>query len=543
MRFRRWLAPLVVALGTAAAFLPTLGGLFLNWEDDVNLVNNPAFRGLAWENIRWMFTTTHTGHWIPLTWLSFGVDYSLWGMNPYGYHLTNLLLHVAAATLFYFVALRLLRAAASDANEDTLRIGAAAAALFFAINPLRVESVAWVTERRDVLSMLWVQVTLLAYLKAQAEERLRGRWLAVSVVAFAFAIMSKSIVVTLPVVLIVLDLYLHRRAWLEKVPYFVLALAGGIMSAWAQRSAIETLGMRSLLSRVAVACYGLMFYLVKTLFPFVVSPLYEIPAEVSPFAKPMVVSMVAVAAITILLIRLRKKWSAGLAVWLSSIVLLAPVSGLVQAGPQIVAARYSYLPALGWGLLFGSAAVFLARRSRPAVAVLALWLVGLGALTWRLSWVWRDSESLWTYALRQDNESPIAHSNLSVILIQQGRYAEAHEHLDAAIRLNPEYEQAHANLAALLAREDRFEEAGEVRARLGYLLIKHGRIDRAVQLFREEVMLRPNDPAMHNNLGAALYARGEVAAAIQEFEAALRINPGDEKAKKNLDAARAGQAP
>src|SRR5262249_44899186 len=159
--------------------------------------------------------------------------------------------------------------------------------------------------------------------------------------------------------------------------------------------------------------------------------------------------------------RLRKKWPAGLAVWLASAVLLAPVSGLVQAGPQIVAARYSYLPSLGWGLLFGSGVMLLAQRARPALLVIALWLLGLWVLPWRRSWVWREPDSLWGYVLQHDADSPIAHSNLSVILIEEGRYGEAHEHLEAAIRLNPEYEQAHGNLAALLAREDRFDEAGE----------------------------------------------------------------------------------
>jgi protein O-mannosyl-transferase len=143
------LAPLAVALATLAVFWPALGHQFLDWDDTMNLVDNPAFRGLGGSHLRWMFTTTLAGHWIPLTWISFGADYLLWGMNPRGYHLTNVLLHAAAAVTFYFVARRILRAA-TGAGERLLRLGALAAALFFAIHPLRVESVAWATERRDV---------------------------------------------------------------------------------------------------------------------------------------------------------------------------------------------------------------------------------------------------------------------------------------------------------------------------------------------------------------------------------------------------------
>ncbi|HEY7251841.1 MAG TPA: hypothetical protein VIG37_15195, partial [Methylomirabilota bacterium] len=148
---------------TLAVFWPTLGHQFLDWDDDRNLLNNPDFRGLGWSHLRWMLTTTLMGHWIPFTWLTFGTDYVIWGMRPFGYHLTNLLVHAAAAAALYFVALRLLRAAIGG-GETALRLGALAAALFFAIHPLRVESVAWATERRDVLSGLWLLLTVLTYL-------------------------------------------------------------------------------------------------------------------------------------------------------------------------------------------------------------------------------------------------------------------------------------------------------------------------------------------------------------------------------------------
>lgn len=158
---RRWFFPLAAALVTVAVFWPVLGHQFLDWDDDVNLVANPAFRGLGWTNLRWMFTATLMGHWVPATWITFGVDHVFWGMNPRGYHLTSLLLHAATAAAVYVVARRLLRAAMTG-SDGAVEWGALAAALVFAIHPLRVESVAWVTERRDVTSGLWFVLTILA---------------------------------------------------------------------------------------------------------------------------------------------------------------------------------------------------------------------------------------------------------------------------------------------------------------------------------------------------------------------------------------------
>jgi hypothetical protein len=235
---RRWLFPLAAAVITVAAFWPVLGHQFLDWDDDVTLVANPAFRGLGWANLRWMLTATLMGHWVPATWITFGADYLVWGMDPRGYHLTSLLLHAATAAAVYLVALRLLRAAMVG-TERALEWGALAAALVFAIHPLRVESVAWVTERRDVTSGALAR-TVLAYLKAAAATGAWRRWwLAASVAAYALAPASKAIVMTLPAVLVLTDVYplgrlgprwrdrvapRARAIWLEKIPYALLAL-------------------------------------------------------------------------------------------------------------------------------------------------------------------------------------------------------------------------------------------------------------------------------------------------------------------------------
>src|SRR5881409_1038208 len=250
-RWVRWLAPLLVALFTLAAFLPTLQNQFVNWDDADNFLGSPHYRGLTWTHLRWMWTT-HMGHYIPLTWMTLGLDYVLWGMNPVGYHLTSLLLHAANAVVFFFIARRLLTLALPSPSErgHALAVAAGFAALVFAIHPLRVESVAWVTERRDVLSGLFYVSAILVYLLA-CEGGARGRgWYWLSVAVFVCALLSKSMVVNLPVVLLILDVYplrrlggavgwlseSARRVYVEKIPFVLLAAGASAIALMAQLS-------------------------------------------------------------------------------------------------------------------------------------------------------------------------------------------------------------------------------------------------------------------------------------------------------------------
>jgi Flp pilus assembly protein TadD len=238
-------------------------------------------------------------------------------------------------------------------------------------------------------------------------------------------------------------------------------------------------------------------------------------------------------------------------VWGSYLLLLAPVSGIVQSGPQLVAARYSYLAGLGFALLVGAGVWWLARRAQgpPRArawagvggAVVIAGLAGLGTLASRQTHVWRDSETLWAHVVSVDPASSIAHNNLGFAYLQQGRLSEAEREITTALRLDPEWELAHANLAVVLLRQGKLAEAGEARVQLGYMLLKHGKYEAAIDLFRKEVASRPGDAGAHNNLGAALLLRGQVGPAIGEFEEALRINPAHEKARRNLAAARQRQ--
>src|SRR5712692_7072915 len=334
-----WLVPVLIALVTFTAFLPTLQNEFVGWDDATNFLDNPHYRGLAWTHIRWMWTT-HLGHYIPLTWMTLGLDYLLWGMNPFGYHLTSLLLHAANAVVFFVVVRRILTLALPNpsARGPALAVSAGFAALVFAIHPLRVESVAWVTERRDVLSGLFYLLAILVYLRAcERGERGRG-WYWLSVAVFICALLSKSMVVNLPVVLLILDVYPlrrlggfvgwwsepARRVYVEKIPLVLLAAAASAIALLAQVSihAAVPLAQLSVPGRLAVGAYGLSFYLWKMVVPVNLSPLYELPGKLDPWAIPFVQSYGVVLAATALALACRRRFPALPAAWLAYVVIL-----------------------------------------------------------------------------------------------------------------------------------------------------------------------------------------------------------------------------
>ena len=340
-----WLVPVIIVLLTVAAFLPALQNGFVSWDDYKNFLLNPHYRGLGLDELRWMFTAFHLGHYIPLTWLTFGLDYLLWGMDPAGYHFTNLLLHVATAIAFYFMTIWLFRLAAGSVGEDkAVLAGAAFAALLFSVHPLRVESVAWITERRDVLVGLLYVLTILAYLRAIDRVARSAKWYGVSVFLFACALLSKSMAVSLPVVLLILDVYplrrlgghagwwnaSARRVYTEKIPFVLLAV---VASAVAFVALSDSPGMASLenmspLDRLIISGYSLGFYLWKTVAPWNLSPMYELPARIDPWSTPFILSNSLVLIFIVLTFALRHRLPGLLAVWLTYVVILLPVIGI-----------------------------------------------------------------------------------------------------------------------------------------------------------------------------------------------------------------------
>jgi len=527
---------------------------FVDWDDPDNFITNPYYRGLGWTQLKWMWTTILLGHYVPVTWMTLSLDYLAWGMNPAGYHLTNVLLHSANAAVFYLVALRLLGAATpAAAKGDPLawRLSAAFAALLFAVHPLRVESVAWVTERRDVLSGLFYLLAIWAYLRdaeVAIDVSIRRRlWYWVSLGCFVLALLSKAITVALPIVLIVLDVYplrrlggdaggwwspRARRRWAEKVP-FVLASAAVIPIALvAARSGASLLAMAGfgVLDRLAISLYGLAFYPWKMVVPLGLSPFYALKTPVVPLSAPYLVSGFLVAAITALAILLRRRWPALGAVWLGYVVTLLPVSGIFQNGPQISADRYSYLPSLSWVMLAGGGVLacwraWKGRENSRAIAfsmtgVAALVVTVLTALTWQQVGVWRDPERLWSHALAIAPSS-VVHEHLGYVRRQQGRLAEAIEHYRTASSLRP--------------------GAAHIRIYWGNTLAQQGMLGAAIDRYREALDLTPDSAAPHNNWGNALVAAGRLEEALSHYREAARIDPSDAEAHNSWGRALAQQ--
>jgi tetratricopeptide (TPR) repeat protein len=553
-----WL-PLGIALLTFASFLPALHNQ-LNWDDDVNLVNNPHYRGLGWTQLRWMWTTFHMGHWIPLTWMTLGLDYLLWGMKPLGYHLTSLLLHATTAVVFYSVALRILglaRPAPVEHGHTSLALAAGFAALLFALHPLRVESVAWATERRDVLSGLFYLLALLAYLRACERGEPSRRWYWTSVALFACALLSKSIAVSLPVVLLILDVYPlrrlgeargwcgepARRVYVEKIPFVLLAAAASAIAflALGRLNNMTSLEALSVLGRLAVSAYGLAFYLWKMLVPLNLSPLYELPATVNPSATPFILSYAVVVALTALAVALRRRWPGLPAVWLAYVVILLPVLGIFHNGPQIAADRYTYLAGLGWAMLAGAGLLSSWHAVRLLLPGFALGvLVGLGVLTWHQAQVWHDSETLWTHAVAIDPQSSSnAQNNWGAALADQGLPAEAIEHYRQALQIRPDYADAHFNWGVALAQQgqpaeaiEHYQQALQIKPEYaaahynwGNARARQGQPAEAIEHYQQALQIKPDYADAHHNLGVALAQQGRLAEAIEHYQQAVHIKP------------------
>jgi tetratricopeptide (TPR) repeat protein len=572
-RIAAWAVPLGIACFTAAVFLPVLRAGFVDWDDPINFLDNPYYRGLGWPQLRWMLTANVMGHWIPVTWLTLGADFAVWGMNPFGYHLTNLLLHAVSAALFYFVSRRLLELAMPATSPGIASLGAAVAALYFAAHPLRVESVAWVTERRDLTSGLFFLLTILAYLKAhERPPAVRTGWRWVSLGAAALALASKSIVMGLPLVLLILDAYPLARlgprvrdwwsaqawpVWREKIPFALLAVAAAAAAYLVQRST-GYLTPADPAGRIGMVAYNVWFHVWKTVVPLHLGPIYELPPRVNPLELPYLLSAAGGLAITATVWLLRRRWPAGLAIWAFYLVMLAPVAGFVHTGNHLGADRNTYVPCMGFALLVGALAMTVVRSWRRgllrspivvmALSVVAIWIGGLSLTARAQSSVWHDSETLWRYAIEIDPGCAICHHNLGIILGSRGDLAEARALLERAIALRPDQSEFHGNYGPLLIQMGRRSEGltqlryrlghnpRDVNARvnLGIALIEDGCPGQAIVELEQALRVKPDSVPALTSLGRALLAEGRVEPAQTVFERALRINAADPVAHLGL---------
>ncbi len=419
--------PLLLFLLTAAVFVPTIWFEFLpDWDDGSNVLDHDSFRGFGAEQLGWMLTARHMGHWHPLTWLSFAIDDAIAGRSAAMHHATNVLLHALNAVVCQRVLLRVLQIG-GHREGIRLHLAASVAALLWALHPLRVESVAWITERRDVLSGLFFLLTILCWLR-RGEGR---RWYLLALAAYAASLLSKAWGITMPVLLLLLA-YWPLRSWhlegwrprgigrvaVELIPFVLLALAVAAIAATAQAESGAKLAYEhyGLSRRLLQACYGLWFYPLATLFPFGLSPLHELWPGLDLLAPEFLLAAAGTAAVALAMPFLLRSHPAVATMLLLYAVTVSPVLGLHQSGPQLVADRYSYLATIPF---FGAAAALLAVRPgwlRASPLLLAL----LAVLTIVQSTHWRDSKALWRRILHVDPQSAAASFNLARLLINEG---------------------------------------------------------------------------------------------------------------------------
>ena len=533
---RRAVLAVGIALLGVVPFLPALDGEFLRWDDDTNFLTNPHYRGLGWTQLRWMFTSTLQAVYSPLAWMTLGLNYRLGGMDPWGYHLGNVLLHAINAGLVFLIARRLLAATFRDVPTDgRLDLGAAVAALVFGVHPLRVESVVWITERRDVLSACFYLAAVLAYLRAaRPDARIAGAWRWASLAAYAGALLSKGTAMTLPLTLLVLDVYPLRRQrlgagalLLEKAPYAAMAIAaaGGALLAIDRGSRWPAYENYGPIERVAVALYSMWFYLARLVWPGNLSPFYPLPREL-PLGQPwLLVAVFAALAVTVGLLLARGRFPGGLAAWTHAAVTIAPVSGLVLAGNHLVADRYSYLSGLGFAVLAGAALTWALGRPRArgravavgavaAIAVLAI--AGWATAAWRYSHVWRSSVTLWQRAVSVAPECFMCRNNLGASLIGKALgwddplIDEAEAHLERATGLWTGYPVAFNR--ALLGLN------------LGGLHVGRRRPAAAIPLLREALEEDATRAAASQLLARALSALAAERARLGELAEAAALN-------------------
>lgn len=547
----------LVALTAMIPFIPSLSGEFLNWDDGVGLVRNEAYRGLGWSQIRWDFTNTHVGHYMPLTWLSFGVSYVLGGMKPWGYHAINVLLHGVNAGIFLLIAVRLLgvvhRGPGSHTDTPDGRpasavvAGATLAALCFAVHPQRVEPVAWITARSTVLSGCFYLLAVLGYLRATEAGGMRWKWAgASSVGAFGASVLAHPIAMTLPLSLLVIDVYPLRRprAWRgllrEKIPYGALAfLAAGLAVLARQRGVFWTpAASRDLESRIVFVGQSLWFYPTTFVWPSGLSPLYELPELAMLWSPRFLLPLIGVVATVGILFLSRHRFPGGLAAWIHMVIVVAPVSGLIHSGIQLGADRYSYQADLGFALLVGYGLTwaigaresgrfspFLARLIGGAATIV---VVALAVGSWEYASTWQDSETLWRWAIDADIQCANCHVHLSEAIIsgaaRQGpdgvpaRAREAEDQARRALALRPSLADAYFNLGTALAAQHRYDEAdGALRAymqrapwdpagpwRLGLLRLVQSKPEDAVPLFRTALKLSADSPGFRAQVDAVL---------------------------------------
>jgi len=530
-RERPWLVAILLGLVTFLVFLPAVAGDFVNWDDDKYVFANPrVLAGLSVTGLSQAFTDVVFCNWAPLTILSYQLDVTLLGQKPWAFHFTNVLLHSMAVGGLFLALARL-----------TGCVGrSAAAAILFAVHPLRVESVAWIAERKDVLTVLFLSLTLLAYGWYVARPT-AARFLVVFSGMLA-SLLCKATLVTLPVLLLVLDVWplgrlrlpgrdgpascdgsSWRRVVLEKLPLFLLALVFSVITLRTQAVAIQSDDALPLWSaRVPNAVSAMGWYVVKTFVPSGLHPAYTHPGITGRPDRWFPVGVIVCASIPVVLGMTWRRLPAVAVGIVWFVIALSPVLGIAaQQGFQAYADRFTYVPHIGlmvavvWGIdtLMRRAGVSL----RAGVVILVAVVSAFVAIDRLQIGIWKDSQTLWRHVLSLEPDDNLAHCNMGVALLEKGRIDEARGHFIRSLEIRPT-ERAHSWLGLILAGQGRQEEA--------------------IAEYRAGLVLDPGSIEAHTNLGIALANRDRLTEALPHFERACQLDPNDGDARENLIRAR-----
>jgi tetratricopeptide (TPR) repeat protein len=555
-----------LAIVVLLVYWQTLSFEFTNYDDPTYVTGNSHVKaGLTADGVKWAFTTRSGSNWHPLTWLSHMLDWQMFGDRPGLHHLTNVLFHLANTILLFFILRRM---------TGAIWPSALAAALF-AAHPLHVESVAWVAERKDVLSASFWMLTLWAYSR-YVEGASFKRYCPV-LIFFGMGLMSKPMVVTLPFSLLLLDYWplgrtrgTIRLLLLEKIPLFVMSAISGAYTYLVQQQGNAVAGLRAIAlgSRISNAAVSYLTYLGRTIWPLRLAVFY--PYHRSGF-RPWfaVAAVIALAAVTAVTVAQRVKRPYLMMGWIWYLVTLAPVIGLIQVGEQATADRYMYIPSIGLFVALawfidslaggakesgGSPSVQLGRfafREPRTVLLTVMASVSVSALIAAArvqTGYWRDSVTLFRHALAVTKDNYVAHNNLGAALAAAGSIEDAAKEYQEALRINPADPETNYNMGLVLADQHRYAEALEfyrasmsacpdcddVQVSMGDTFATLDHFPEAMKCYRKALQLNPENEKAHNNLAIALFRQGKLDESILEYRRALTLKPDFKEAHSNL---------
>lgn len=551
---------------TLAVYWKTGGHEFVNYDDDEYVYNNPqVMQGFTGAGIIWAFTTTHVANWHPLTWLSHMADVEFHGMNPRGHHLSSVFLHAAASVLLFLLLFRLTASAWRSAFVAAL----------FALHPLHVQSVAWVAERKDVLSALFWFLTLLLYASYAAGRRPLHYRLALG--AFVLGLMAKPMLITVPLTLLLIDFWPLRRfdakepqaahdpasstrlpplgLLKEKIPFLACSLLSAAITIYAQHKAGATVALDALpvVPRLENALVAYMTYLGLTFWPRDLAVFYPLPISFPWWQS--IGAMFVLLLVSAATIRVRRQHPYLLVGWLWFLLTLVPVIGVIQVGMQSMADRYTYIPLIGLFIMAAWGVPALAqdlRHRQRLLALLAVTVIAASAVgTWQQLDYWRDGVSLFRRAIQITSNNHIMHNSLGVALKRNGDLDAAVREYRAALAIKPDFAEARNNLGLALGNQgDLDAEIGEyrkalaikpdlveARSNLGVALATKGDLDAAIRELRQAVAARPDFADAHTNLGLALDKAGDIDGAIAQYRSAVALAPGRALPHLNLGTA------